>query len=51
MQAAFSTALLEQYEESPYAVRSRLGFVLKRRLHQDSIELQTRWPGSLSTEW
>jgi len=33
----FSTALLEQYDESPYAVRSRLGFVLKRRLHQDSI--------------
>ena len=36
------TALLEQYDESPYAVRSRLGFVLKRRLHQDSIERQTR---------
>jgi hypothetical protein len=50
MQAAFSTALLEQYE-SPYAVRSRLGFVLKRRLHQDSIEAQTRLPGSRSTEW
>lgn len=36
------TALLEQYDESPYAVRSRVGFVLKRRLHQDSIERQTR---------
>jgi hypothetical protein len=46
-----STALLEQYDESPYAVRSRLRFVLKRRLHQDSIEWQTRLPGSLSTEW
>src|SRR6267143_5713809 len=28
----------------PYAVRSRVGFVLKRRLHQDSIERQTRLP-------
>jgi hypothetical protein len=51
MQAAFSTALLEQYDESRYAVRSRLGFVLKRRLHQDSIERQTLLPGSMSTEW
>ncbi len=45
------TALLEQYDKIPYAVRSRLGFVLKRRLHQDSIERQTRFPGSMSTEW
>src|SRR5260370_30284294 len=34
---------LEQYEENPYAVRLRLRFVLKRRLHQDSIEAQTRY--------
>ena len=44
-------AVLEQYEEHPYAVRVRLRFVLKRRLHQDSIEAQTRYPGSLATEW
>ena len=37
MQAAFSTALLVQYDERQYAFRSRLRFVLKRRLHQDSI--------------
>ncbi len=46
-----STALLEQYDETPYALGSRLRFVLKRRLHQGSIECQTRCPGSLSTEW
>src|SRR5262249_15889502 len=32
----FSTALLEQYDETPYAGRIRLRFVLKRRLHQGS---------------
>jgi hypothetical protein len=31
-------ALLEHNEEAPYTVRSRLRFVLKRRLHQNSIE-------------
>ncbi len=36
-----SLAVLEQYDENPYAVRLRLRFVLKRRLHQDSIEAQT----------
>src|SRR5438105_99873 len=46
-----STALLEQYENKPYAVSSRLRFVLKRRLHQDSIEPQPTLRGSLSTEW
>jgi TonB dependent receptor len=43
-----SLAVLEQYEENPYAVRLRLRFVLKRRLHQDDIEAQTRFPGSPS---
>jgi hypothetical protein len=43
-----SLAVLEQYEENPYAVRLRLRFVLKRRLHQDSIEARTRYPGSHS---
>jgi hypothetical protein len=51
MQAAFSTALLVQYDERLYAFRSRLRFVLKRRLHQDSIECKTSVTGSLSTEW
>jgi hypothetical protein len=40
--------------EDDAAVRAqdrRLGFVLKRHLHQDSLEGQTRLPGSLSTEW
>ena len=46
-----STAVLEQYDESRSAVRSRLRFVLKRRLHQGSILGPTRFPGSLSTEW
>ena len=41
------TTLLEQYDESPYAVRSRLGFILKQRLHQDSIAGQTRLRGSV----
>lgn len=50
MQAACSLAVLEQYEANPYAVRLRLRFVLKRRLHQDSIEARTRYPGSHSTE-
>jgi hypothetical protein len=50
MQAACSLAVLEQYEANPYALRLRLRFVLKRRLHQDSIEAQTRFPGSPSTE-
>jgi hypothetical protein len=44
-----STALLEQYDERRYGVRIRL--VLKRRLHQGSIERLTGLPGSLSTEW
>jgi hypothetical protein len=48
MRAACSLAVLEQYDENPYAVRLRLRFVLKRRLHQDSIEAQTRYPGSPS---
>src|SRR5437660_1189513 len=48
MQAACSLAVLEHYEENPYAVRLRLRFVLKRRLHQDSIEARTRDPGSHS---
>ena len=48
MQAACSLAVLEQYQGNPYAVRLRLRFVLKRRLHQDSIEAQTRYPGSPS---
>jgi hypothetical protein len=47
----FSTALLVQYDERLYAFRSRLRFVLKRRLHQDSIECKTRVTGLLSTEW
>jgi hypothetical protein len=51
IQAASSTALLVQYAEHPYAGSRRLRFVLKRRLHQDSIESQTELPGSLSTEW
>jgi len=51
MQAACSLAVLEQYQGQRYAVRLRLRFVLKRRLHQDSIEDQTRIPGSPSTEW
>jgi hypothetical protein len=46
-----STALLVQYDSRQYAFRSSLRFVLKRRLHQDSIEWRTRLPGSLSTEW
>src|SRR5437899_2314992 len=50
-QAAFSTAVLELYDETPYALRTRHRFVLKRRLHQGSIERETRLPGSLSTEW
>jgi hypothetical protein len=50
MQAACSLAVLEQYEANPYALRLRLRFVLKRRIHQDSIEAQTRFPGSPSTE-
>ena len=37
-------ALLEQSDDRRSAVRSRLRFVLKRRLHQDSIEGQTRLP-------
>jgi len=48
MQAACSLAVLEQYHGHPYAVRLRLRLVLKRRLHQDSIEAQTRYPGSPS---
>jgi len=40
--------VLEQYHGHPYAVRLRLRLVLKRRLHQDSIEAQTRYPGSPS---
>ena len=27
-QGEYSTALLEQYDESPYALRSRLGFLM-----------------------
>jgi hypothetical protein len=50
MQAACSLAVLEQYEDNPYAVRLRLRFVLKRRLHQVSIEARTRYPGSHSTK-
>lgn len=46
-----STAVLEQYDESRSAVRSRHRFVLKRRLHQGSILGPTRCAGSLSTEW
>jgi hypothetical protein len=42
--------LLVQYDERLYAFRSRLRFVLKGRLHQDSIECKTSVTGSLSTE-
>jgi pimeloyl-ACP methyl ester carboxylesterase len=43
-----SLAVLEQDGGHPYAVRLRLRFVWKRRLHLDSIEAQTRYPGSPS---
>ena len=49
--SSVTTALLEQYDQRRYAVRIRLRFVLKRRLHQGSIEPLTGVPGSLSTEW
>jgi hypothetical protein len=40
---------MQRWRAAGVIVRSRLGFVLKRRLHQDSIERQPRLPGSLST--
>src|SRR5579884_4449097 len=43
--------VIEHYDVPSYAVRSRLRFVCKRRLHQGSIESQTRCPGSPATEW
>ncbi len=43
-----STALLKQYDERRYAVRIRLRFVLKRRLHQSSIKRPTGLHCSLS---
>lgn len=48
MPTLLSLAVLEQDGGHPHAVRLRLRFVWKRRLHLDSIEAQTRYPGSPS---
>ncbi len=44
-------ALLELYEECPYAFRIRLRFALKRRLHQSPIERHPRLLGPPPTDW